>query len=72
MLECGKRIPVSFIKDGSHYVLGMGRMMRYPHKYSVADLIENVQKRDDAAGRDLADVILDGLIETILLRVECR
>lgn len=57
MLECGKRIPVSFIKDGSHYVLGMGRMMRYPHKYSVADLIENVQKRDDAAGRDLADVI---------------
>lgn len=57
MLERGKRIPVSYIADGSRYVLGMGRMMRYPHEYSVADLIHNVQKRDTASDLDLADVI---------------
>lgn len=57
MLERGKRIPVSYIADGSRYVLGMGRMMRYPHEYSVADLIHNVQKRNTASDLDLADVI---------------
>ena len=57
MLKSGKRIPVSYIYDGKKYILGMGKMIRYPYAYSIKNLVDRVQKTHINAEHDLADTI---------------
>lgn len=57
MLKSGKRIPVSYICKGSKYILGMGKMIRYPYEYGIKDLVDRVQKNKGNAEHDLADTI---------------
>lgn len=58
MLENGKEIPVGYIRDKDTKavkVIGMGKMLRYPFMYSVADLVRNGQK--EISQRDLCETI---------------
>ena len=58
MLEQGKMIPVSYINDACRgYILGMGRMMRYPYKQSVRSLVEKEQPKVPEGQRDLCETI---------------
>ncbi len=58
MLEEGKEIPVSYIDDDSRgYILGMGRMMRYPYKHSVRSLVGKEQKKVQKGEHDLCETI---------------
>lgn len=56
MLEQGKRIPVSYLREkGDVSVIGMGRMLRDPYKYSIKDLVERDQRTDSR--HDLCETI---------------
>ncbi len=58
MLEKGSEIPVGYIREdstGDVKVIGMGKMLRYPFKHSIAELVRNGQK--DILKRDLCETI---------------
>ena len=65
MLDKEKRIPVSYIKDGNGNIkaLGLSYMIRCPYKYSVRDLVNKEQIKqecigaDDMPKRDLSELI---------------
>lgn len=65
MLDKEKRIPVSYIKDGNGNIkdLGLSYMIRRPYKYSVRDLVNKEQIKqecigaDDMPKRDLSELI---------------
>lgn len=59
LLNKGKQIPVSYVEKGGKIVaIGMGRMIRYPYKYGVKDLVEKEQNTEAYKDkRDLCDTI---------------
>lgn len=58
MLAEQKEIPVSYIHDEKRgYILGMGRMIRYPYKHSVRSLVEKGQKPKKEGEHDLCETI---------------
>lgn len=62
-LENGQKIPVKIVNsDDGSIVLGMGRMIRYPYKYGVRDLVEKRQKPEKIEGLDLCETIF-GMVE---------
>lgn len=59
ILERGKEIPVAYVpgkhsKDGIEAV-GLGRMIRYPYKYGIKQLVEKVQPK--MVSKDLCETI---------------
>lgn len=57
MLDDGKQIPVTFIKEKNRYVIGMGRMIRCPYKYGIQDLAGQDISDEDKSKPDLAEAI---------------
>lgn len=57
MLDSGRQIPVTYVKDGDRFTLGMGRMIRDPHKYSIRDLAKQDLCGSLESAPDLAEAI---------------
>ncbi len=60
LLEKGKEIPVAYVpgKHGKDEIdaIGLGRMIRYPYKYSVKQLVDKVQPNNNVS-KDLCETI---------------
>lgn len=57
MLDRGGQIPVTYVKDGDRFTLGMGRMIRDPHKHSIRDLAKQDLCGSLESAPDLAEAI---------------